>query len=246
MYNKKINNLVDIDSSKFFIFVHHSFNTRGHGLKLTKKLYSTNGSDQTRGGGLALVYQDDIQISPHKHQTIHTSFDLQLVNICSPGRDFVLANIHRPPSASKSTFLVKFANFLTTLGIDAVNRLIICGDFNLPGNSPDTIDDELTELLHSTSFAQFVDAPTRYDTHHDKWSLLDLVISSSTSFWPHQFLSPAHRNFVIIPSYWHTSVPDAKNLLVDLINIETWRTLTLPHFNNRFWHLLSSRTPIPL
>ena len=49
-------------------------------------------------------------------------------------------------------------------------------------NSPDTIDDELTELLHSTSFAQFVDAPTRYDTHHDKWSLLDLVISSSTSF----------------------------------------------------------------
>ena len=140
------------------------------------------GSDQTWGGGLALVYQDGIQISPHKHQTIHTSFELQLVNICSPGRDFVLANIYRPPSASKSTFLVEFANLLTTLGIDAVNRLIICGDFNLPGNSPNTIDDELTKLLHSTSFAQFVDAPTRYDTHHDKWSLLDLVISSSTSF----------------------------------------------------------------
>ena len=139
-------------------------------------------SDQTRGGGLAVVYQDGIQISPHKHQTIHTSFELQLVNICSPGRDFVLANIYRPPSASKSTFLAEFANLLTTLGIDTVNRLIICGDFNLPGNSPDTIDDELTELLHSTSFAQFVDAPTRYDTHHDKWSLLDLVISSSTSF----------------------------------------------------------------
>ena len=54
------------------------------------------GSDQTRGGGLALVYQDGIQISPHKHQIIHTSFELQLVNICSPGRDFVLANILSP------------------------------------------------------------------------------------------------------------------------------------------------------
>ena len=34
------------------------------------------GSDQTRGGGLALVYQDGIQISPHKHQhqTIHNSY----------------------------------------------------------------------------------------------------------------------------------------------------------------------------
>ena len=132
-----------------------------------------------RGGGLALVYQDGIQISPHKHQIIHTSFELQLVNIGSPGRNFVLANIYRPPSASKSTVLVEFANLLT---IDAVNRLIICGDFNFSGNSPDTIDDELTELLHSTSFAQFVDAPTRYYTHHDKWTLLDLVISSSTSF----------------------------------------------------------------
>jgi hypothetical protein len=92
-----------------------------------------------------------------------------------------LANIYRPPSASKQTFLVEFANLLTTLGMDAVNRLIICGDFNLPGNSPNTIDDELSELLHSTSFAQFVDVPTRYDTHHDKWSLLDLVISSSSA-----------------------------------------------------------------
>ena len=42
MYYKIINNLVDTDSSKFFTFVHHSFNTRGHGLKLTKKLYPTN------------------------------------------------------------------------------------------------------------------------------------------------------------------------------------------------------------
>ena len=88
------------------------------------------GSDQTRGGGLALVYKDNFQISPHKHHTIQTSFELQLVNICSPGRDFVLANIYRPPSASKSTFLAEFANLLTPLGMDAVDRLIICGDFN--------------------------------------------------------------------------------------------------------------------
>ena len=44
-------------------------------------------------------------------------FELQLVNICSPSRDFILANIYRPPSASKSTFL-EFANLLTTLGIN--------------------------------------------------------------------------------------------------------------------------------
>ena len=90
----------------------------------------------------------------------------------------LLANIYR----KQINLFVKFANFLTTLGIDAVNRLIIWGDLNLPGNYPNTIDDELSELLLSTSFAQFADAPTHYDMHHDKWSLPDLVISSSVFF----------------------------------------------------------------
>ena len=118
---------------------------------------------------------------------------------------------------------------LTTLGIDAVNRLIICGDFNLPGNSPDTIDDELTELLHSTSFAQFVDAPTRYDTHHDKWSLLILSSHHRHLFWPHLFLSLAHTKSLIIPFYWQTSAPNGKNLLVGL-SISNLKDIDLTSF----------------
>ena len=126
----------------------------------------------------------------------------------------------------------------STLGINAVSnlcsifgsnkrinikktRLIICGDFNLPGNSPDIIDDELTELLHSTSFAQFVDAPTRYDTHHDKWSLLDLVISSSTSFLTSPiFVTSSHE--ISDHSLLLANLSTRRQyVLVDLINIET-------------------------
>ena len=44
-----------------------------------------------------------------------------------------------------------------------------------------TLDDELLRLLHSTSFTQLVNSPTRYDTHHDKFSLLDLIIAPSSS-----------------------------------------------------------------
>ena len=62
-----------------------------------------------------------------------------------------------------------------------VDRLIICGDFNLPGTSPDTINNGLAELLHSTSFTQFVKSPTRYDAHHDRSSLLDLIITPTSS-----------------------------------------------------------------
>ena len=59
-------------------------------------------------------------------------------------------------------FFEEFGSLLATLGIDTVDRLIICGDLNLPGTSPDKIDDDLAELVHSTSFAQLVNSPTQY------------------------------------------------------------------------------------
>ena len=110
-----------------------------------------------------------INIQPRKHKINHSSFELQLVNITLQSRDIVLANIYRsPPSSSKSLFFEEFGSLLTNLGTEVVDRLIICGDFNLPGTSPDTIDNGLAELLDSTSFTQFVKSPTRHDAHHDR------------------------------------------------------------------------------
>ena len=48
----------------------------------------------------------------------------------------VLANIYCRPSSSKSVFFEEFGLLLTNLGTDAVDRFMICGDFNLPGTSP--------------------------------------------------------------------------------------------------------------
>ena len=137
--------------------------------------------DRARGGGLAVIHQDTINVQPRSHNIPHSSFELQIVNISLKPRDIVLVNIYRPPSSSKSVFFEEFGTLLTTLGIDVVNRLLICGDLNLPGVTPDTHDDELLRLLHSTSFTQLVNSPTRYDTHHDKFSLLDLIITPSSS-----------------------------------------------------------------
>ena len=137
--------------------------------------------DQNRGGGLAIIHRDTINIQPRKHKINHSSFELQLVNITLQSRDILLANIYRPPSSSKSLFFEEFGLLLTNLRTEVVDRLIICGDFNLPGTSPDTIDNGLAELLHSTSFTQFVKSPTRHDSHHDRSSLLDLTITPSSS-----------------------------------------------------------------
>ena len=93
----------------------------------------------------------------------------------------MLANIYRPLSSSKSLFYEEFGLLLTNLGTDAVDRLIICGDFNLPGTSPDMIDNGVAELLNSTSFTQLVKSPTRHDSRHNRVSLLDLIITPSSS-----------------------------------------------------------------
>ena len=134
---------------------------------------------QTRGGGLAVIHRDTITVQPRKHKLTHSSFELQIVNIGLKSRDIVLANIYRPPSSSKPLFFEEFGLLLTNLGTDAVDRLLICGDFNLPGTSPDKIDSGLAELLESTSFTQFVNSPTRHDSHHLTSSLLDLIITPS-------------------------------------------------------------------
>ena len=137
--------------------------------------------EQTRGGGLAVIHRDTITVQPRKHKLTHSSFELQIVNIGLKSRDIVLANIYRPPSSSKPLFFEEFGLLLTNLGTDAVDRLLICGDFNLPGTSPDKIDSGLAELLESTSFTQFVNSPTRHDSHHLTSSLLDLIITPSPS-----------------------------------------------------------------
>ena len=127
------------------------------------------------------IDRDSINVSPRNHNIAHTSFEFQLVNIGLKSRDIVLANIYRPPSSSKLVFLEEFGSLLATLGTDAADRLMICGDFNLPGMSPDKIDDDLADLLNSTCFTQHVNASTRHDSHYTKSSLLDLIITPSTS-----------------------------------------------------------------
>ena len=91
------------------------------------------------------------------------------------------ANIYRPPSSSKSIFLEEFGSLLAALGTDAVDRLMISGNFNLPGTSPNEIDNDLADLLNSTCFTHHINSPTQHDLHHTSSSLLDLIITPSTS-----------------------------------------------------------------
>lgn len=139
-------------------------------------------STHTGGGGLAFVYSNDLAARPLKTRFSSVSFELQLVGL-QVGKALVkVANIYRAPDKSKVAFLDEFADLLTVLGAGIGERLLICGDFNMPGDDPGTIDGRLSTLLDTHGYQQHVSEATRRASNN----LLDLVITPVTMSpsWP--------------------------------------------------------------
>jgi hypothetical protein len=132
-----------------------------------------------KGGGLALIYSNDLSARPLKTKFSPSSFESQLVAL-QVGKIIVkVANIYRPPSSDKSTFLDEFTELITLIGPGINERLIICGDFNLPdGDRAGAIDERLTNLLDVHGYQQHVTEPTRGR------NLLDLVITPASTVQP--------------------------------------------------------------
>ena len=129
------------------------------------------------GGGLALIYCNTMSARFVKSRFVPTAFELQLVGLQVGNNLVKIANIYRPPSASKSLFLDEFSELLTSISLGLDERLVVCGDFNLPGISATCVDSELQSLLDTHGCRQHVTSPNRYDVSRRIASLLDLVIT---------------------------------------------------------------------
>jgi hypothetical protein len=76
-----------------------------------------------KGGGLAFVYYNNMSARPISTKFSPTSFELQLVGLQVNNILVKVANIYRPPSSSKMTFLDEFANLLSTIAQRSNERL---------------------------------------------------------------------------------------------------------------------------
>jgi len=142
-----------------------------------------------RGSGLALIYSNDLSARPLKTKFLSTSFEFQLIGL-QVGKVLVkVANIYRPPSrktsktavsqSSKTVFLEEFTDLISMIGPGINERLIICGDFNMPdGDKAGAIDERLANLLDVHGYQQHVTGPTRGK------NLLDLVITPASTSPP--------------------------------------------------------------
>ena len=99
------------------------------------------------------------------------SFELQLVGLQVSRVLIKVASVYRPPNSSKATFIDEFTDLLATVGQGCNERLVICVDFNVPGDKLGTINERLSTLLNVYGYQQHVEQPTRGH------NLLDLLIT---------------------------------------------------------------------
>lgn len=91
-----------------------------------------------------------------------------------------IVNIYRPPSSLKSAFMDEFAELLASIGLGLNEKLVICGDFNLPGADSVSIDSQLMVLLDVLGYEQHVTEPTRHNSTGTVANLLDLIITTAS------------------------------------------------------------------
>jgi hypothetical protein len=135
-----------------------------------------------RNSGLAIVYRDSLTVRPHplQHSVTTTCLHFQAVNITTTNCSFLLINIYRWPDSNLNVFFDELNNLLATAtAAISTDRLVICGDFNCPGSSTNTVNNEISRILDTLGLKQLVTSSTRSGPSGD--SLLDLVITSADS-----------------------------------------------------------------
>ena len=134
-------------------------------------------------GGLAFIVREDVIVTTHPMKSINspTMFEKQLLNVRVANFVSVIANIYRPPSSSEKQFIYEFSEFLAAL-IQSGDRLIVCGDFNLPVVQTGLVDDRLLAVLEQLGTVQQVRDITHVGRKKDgkqitRDDILDLVIT---------------------------------------------------------------------
>ena len=75
----------------------------------------------------------------------------------------------------------EFEELLTSLGLQAGDGLLLCGDFNPPGQCDIVVDRRFSSLLDQHGMMQHVQHPTRHDTATNSDTVLDLVVTTDSS-----------------------------------------------------------------
>ena len=147
-----------------------------HGIAPTgyRVLHGHRANDE-EGGGVALVYNEQLQVTAVSLASTVTGADCLVTKLRTRRGRLNIAITYRPPTSSPkhgisvTQFCSEFSELLDEL-LALPGELVVCGDFNCPGQAA-SVDERLLEVLESRDLVQRVDRPT-----HQDGNTLDLLI----------------------------------------------------------------------
>lgn len=138
----------------------------------TEHSYFQKARSKGRGGGLAVIYRNNLDLSS-VNLPEWSSFECLAFKSNLPTSVLVLL-IYQPPKPNTS-FISEMSHLLSTICVSSAN-IIILGDFNIHVDTPtDYLAAEFLQLLDCFNLRQHVHVPTHKGGH-----TLDLVITNAT------------------------------------------------------------------
>ena len=164
--------------------------------KLKRYGYSVEHSPRNNriGGGLAIIFNQNLKVVPKKSSASYDSFESFEVSIVSRHTADTISLIYRPQryQNGKTTihdFLEDIVEFVSNCN-NSRGRYLLLGDFNIHVDIPtDSDTKKFFDILNQFDLRQHVDFPTHIEGH-----TLDLIVTRSnetcvTNFAPSVFIS---------------------------------------------------------
>ena len=124
----------------------------------------------THGGGVAIIYRDDLKVVRYFHSTYNSFESVSAKLILPDGKGLLLSCVYR--TGALGSFLEDFENFLGEIFIN-FKHFLICGDINLHLEKLSAHSTEFINIISSYGLYQWVNGAT-----HKAGHTLDVVISS--------------------------------------------------------------------
>ena len=130
------------------------------------------------GGGLALLYKQDMKIKKTKAQHLHT-MEYAIWHVSLKNKSINILGIYHPPPKQHLTntiFLDEVTELLTTR-LPNIENPIILGDFNMHIEDTNDYNSKIfVDMMEALGLKQHITEPT-----HHKGNILDLIFMETTS-----------------------------------------------------------------
>lgn len=136
--------------------------------------YLDNPRPDRRGGGIAVIYHNKLNLRPI---SIPTSSSFEHLVFRLPGsQSLIVAILYRPPKTC-SSFLSDFTDFFTQLS-SISPFILVLGDFNIHIDCPKSkFTADFLDILNCLNLTQHVSSPTHTRTYSRPCLLLSLTLS---------------------------------------------------------------------